>query len=150
MSQNIAPPVYGIGWRVLATRGNHRVGRGASAAATLWAARIWPASLVACRRRWPPLDSSSRLALGPHRGCAIPRDYYHPLGDYFASLCLRGFNTPKLCQDCRSLTVVSTESTAEAQKTQVIPSAEDAPGRGATGRSGQISNRCRYLHDFAA
>src|SRR5262249_52289153 len=90
----------------LAARGNNRVGRVASAAgararssddsdaghlrgaatklvpgaaATLWAARIWPASFVARRRRWTRIDSSSRLAFGPNRGCAIPRDYYHGL-----------------------------------------------------------------------
>ena len=91
---------------VLAARGNNRVGRVASAAgararssddsnaghfrgaatellpgaaATLWAARIWPDSVVARCRRWARIDSSSRLALGPNRGCAIPRDYYHGL-----------------------------------------------------------------------
>lgn len=90
----------------LAARGNNRVGRVASAAgararssdagdaghrkgaatkllpgaaATLWAARIWPDSFVARRRRWTSIDSSSRLALGPNSGCAIPRDYYHGL-----------------------------------------------------------------------
>jgi WD40 repeat protein len=55
------------------------VGRVADAAATLWAARIWPVSFVARRRRWTRIDSSSGLALGPNPGCAIPRDYFHRL-----------------------------------------------------------------------
>jgi hypothetical protein len=89
-----------------AARGNNRVGRVASAAgararssdecdaghlrgvatkllpgaaATLWAAGIWPDSFVARRRRWTRIDSSSRLALGPNPCCAIPRDYFHGL-----------------------------------------------------------------------
>src|SRR6201999_701976 len=37
-------------------RGHNRVGR---AAATLWAATIWPGSFVARRRRWTRIDPSS-------------------------------------------------------------------------------------------
>ena len=44
------------------------------AAATLWAARIWPGSLVARRRRWTASISSPRLALEPNRGCAQATD----------------------------------------------------------------------------
>ena len=45
------------------------------AAATLWAAGIWPDSFVARRQRRRASISFSCLGLEPNRGGAVPRDF---------------------------------------------------------------------------